>query len=105
MNKVLTLTGLPNKQKTCGTASTLNATSFISVIYFFYCSINHFRFSFCFPAASVKCRMAAVKRLPVLHHSADYFFSFGINEPVLVTLKIQYRLRSCVGGGGGDGAS
>ena len=27
---------------------------------------------FYFTAAGVKCRVAAVKRLPVLHHSADY---------------------------------
>ena len=32
---------------------------------------------------------------PLYHHSADYIFSFGIIEPVLVTLKIEYRLRRC----------
>ena len=37
-----------------------------------------FRFLFYFNAADVKCRVAAVKRLPVLHHSADYILiSFG----------------------------
>ena len=33
-------------------------------------------FLFYFTAAGVKCREAAVKRLPVLHHSADYTFYF-----------------------------
>ena len=37
--------------------------------------------------------MAAVKRLRVILHSADYIFvSFGIIDPILVTLKIEYRL-------------
>ena len=50
-----------------------------------------FRFLFYFTAAGVKCRVAAVKRLPVLHRSADYIFiSFGIIELILVTLKIDY---------------
>ena len=30
-----------------------------------------FRFSLYFTAAGVKCRVVAVKRLPVLHHSTD----------------------------------
>ena len=53
--------------------------------------------------------MAAVKRLPVLHHSADYLFiylfihlfifiSFGIIKPIPVTLKIEYRLSQCYTG-------
>ena len=48
-----------------------------------------YRFLFYFTSASVKCREAVVKRLPVLYHSADYIFiSFGlIIEPILVTLK------------------
>ena len=34
--------------------------------------------------------MADVKRLPVYHHSADYILiSFGIIDPILVTLKID----------------
>ena len=33
-----------------------------------------FRFSFYFTAAGVKCRVAAVKRLQVHHHSADYIY-------------------------------
>ena len=45
-----------------------------------------------FIAASVKCYVAAVKRLPLLHHSADYIFiSFGNTESILLTLKIEYR--------------
>ena len=35
-----------------------------------------FRFLFYFTADGVKCRVAAIKRLPVLHHSADYIFYF-----------------------------
>ena len=60
-----------------------------------------------------KCHVAAVKRLPVLHHNAVYIFifiSFGIIEPMLVTLKIEYSLWRCwvrgfggAGGGGGGG--
>ena len=43
---------------------------------------------FYFTAAGVKCRIAALKRLPVVQHSADYIFiSF---EPILVTLKVEY---------------
>ena len=34
--------------------------------------------------------MAAVERLPVLHHSADYIVtSFGIIGPIVVFLKIE----------------
>ena len=37
--------------------------------------------------------MAAVKRLPALHYSADYvYISFGIIEPIMITLKIEYLL-------------
>ena len=44
-----------------------------------------FRVLFYFTAASVKCRVAAVKRLPILHRSADYNFTpFGIVEPILL---------------------
>ena len=51
-----------------------------------------------------KCPMTAIRLLPVLHHSADYIFhSFGIIEPLLVTLKIEYRFNRCLWGGGGDG--
>ena len=36
--------------------------------------------------------VVAVKRLPVLHHGAEYIFiSFGIIEPILVTLKILLK--------------
>ena len=55
-----------------------------------------FRLLVYFTAAGVKCRAAAVKHLPVLHHSADYIFiSFGIIDPVLVSLKVEYRLSRC----------
>ena len=33
-----------------------------------------FRFLFCFTAAGVRCRVAAVKCLPILHHSPEYTF-------------------------------
>ena len=46
---------------------------------------------FYFTLACVECRVATVKRLPVLHHSADYIsISFGIIEPTLATLKNEY---------------
>ena len=48
---------------------------------------------FNFTAAGVKCRVAAVKPLPILHHKADYIcISFGIIEPILVSLKIEHRI-------------
>ena len=42
----------------------------------------------CFTAARVKCRTAVVKRLPVIHHSADC--GLGIIEHMLVALKMEY---------------
>ena len=55
-----------------------------------------------FTATGVKCRVAAVKRLHVLHNYADYIFiSVEINEPILVTLNSEYHLsRGCWWGGG-----
>ena len=51
-----------------------------------------------FTSASVKCRVPAVKPLPVLHHSADYsFISFGIIDPSLDSLKIEYCISRCRG--------
>ena len=48
------------------------------------------------------CRVAAVKRLPVHHDSADYiFWSFGIIEFNFRNLKIDFRLSRGVGGGSG----
>ena len=39
-----------------------------------------------------------------IHRSAYYIFiSFGIIDPILVTLKIENRLSWCWGGGGGEG--
>ena len=58
-----------------------------------------FRFLFYFTTVSVKCRVAAVKYLPVLHHSANYIFiSFATIEPILITLKIEYRLKPVLRG-------
>ena len=38
-----------------------------------------------------KCRVAAVKRLPILHHSANYtFISLGITGSVMVSLKMEF---------------
>ena len=54
-------------------------------------------------AAGVKCCVATIKRLPAFHHNADYIFiSFGIIKPVLVILKIGYRLSLYWGGGCGE---
>ena len=45
-----------------------------------------------FTVAGIKCRVAAIKRLPVFHYSTDYIFiSFGLILFILVTLKIEYR--------------
>ena len=73
---------------------------------FFVSKVSVFRYLFYCTAVGDKCRVAAVKRFPVIHHSADYIFiSFGITEPILVTLKTEYCLslsqcRVCVWGGG-----
>ena len=46
---------------------------------------------FYYTAAGVKCHVAAVKRLRVLHHSADYIFIFfGITGPIVVSLKMEF---------------
>ena len=50
------------------------------------------------------CRVKAVKSLPVHFYSAGYILiSFGVIEPILVILKIKYRLPALGGGGGGRG--
>ena len=41
------------------------------------------------------CRVAAVKRLPVHHHSA--FWSIWITEFIFSYLKIEFRLSRCLG--------
>ena len=42
------------------------------------------------------CHMEAVKRLPVLHYSADYILIYFLDiETILVTLKIKYRFSRC----------
>ena len=48
-------------------------------------------FLFYFTAvAGVKCRVAVVERLSVLHHTADnIFISFGAIELILVALKLH----------------
>ena len=67
------------------------------------CSKRNLRLCSTLKVAGVKCRVTAVKRLPVLH-SADYtFISFGIIEPVRVSLKNKYCLSRSWGGGGGSG--
>ena len=64
---------------------------FISCVLYF--QRQPYRFLVYIAAAGVKCRVAAVKHLPVLNHSADYIStSFGITEPSLVTLKIEHHL-------------
>ena len=71
----------------------------------FACSLfqrQYFRFLFYFTATGAKYRVAAVKCLPVLHHSAD-FISVGMIELILVTLKIEYRLSRWWGRDGLEG--
>ena len=52
----------------------------------------------------VLCRMAAVKRLPVHHHSADYVFSvFWIIGLILSPFENRVLLKPVLGGGGGGG--
>ena len=56
--------------------------------------MNHSGSHFSFIPAGVKCRVKAV-----LYRSADYIFiSFEIIEPILVTLKIEYRLKAGASG-------
>ena len=63
---------------------------YISLLVKFLVCLNRLVFVM-FPATGVKCRVAAVKSLPVLHHSVGFLF-FVITEPIVVTLKIEYRL-------------
>ena len=55
---------------------------------------KNFRLLYDFTAVDVKCRVSAIKRLPVLHHSADYtFISFEIIAySLVVTLKSNTAL-------------
>ena len=54
---------------------------------------------FIFTAAGVKCGVATLKRLPMLHHGAYYiFWSFGITELMLVCLEYTILLNSTLGG-------
>ena len=55
-------------------ATSTSPSSKFDLIYMFFVSKdNSYRF-YLITAASVKCRMAAVKSLPVLHHSAVFIF-------------------------------
>ena len=50
-------------------------------------------------AASVKCRVAALKRLPVLHHRADHiYWSFGIIELMPVCFEYTVVLKPALEG-------
>ena len=54
--------------------------------------------------AAVLCRVAAVKRLPEYHHSADYiFWSFRIIVLILSQFENRVLLKPVLGGGGGGG--
>ena len=68
--------------------SQLNQGShFLSVMYSLFPKAIFFTFILLY-CSWCKCRVAAVKRLPVLHHSADYIFnSFGITGPIVVSFK------------------
>ena len=49
----------------------------------------------------VLCRVAAIKRLPVHHHSSGYiFWSFGITEFIFSVFENRVPLKPVLGGGG-----
>ena len=50
----------------------------------------------------VLCRVAAIKRLPVHHHSSGYvFWSFGNTEFIFSVFENRVPLKAVLGGGGG----
>ena len=71
----------------------------IFILLCFFVSKGHlldFTFRLYFTAAGGKCRVAAVKCLPVLHRRAVcVFISFGIIDPTLIILKIECHLSWC----------
>ena len=61
---------------------------------FFVFKGNLLDFYFFLTAAGVKCCVVAVR--PRTSHGADdIFISFGIIKPILITLKVEYRLSWC----------
>ena len=61
-----------------------------------------FRFLFYFTAAGVKCRVAALKRLPILHHRADYLGTLSNSRyfenriPFRPVLGGECKLHGCI---------
>ena len=66
------------------------------------CFISNLLVFFYFTGASVKCRVAAVKRHPILHHSADYILlSLGLLSPFWLIWKSNTTSVGARGGGVG----
>ena len=57
---------------------------------FIFCTALHSQEAF---QNFVKCSVAVVKRLPVLHHDSEnyIFWSFGITEPTSIVRKKEFR--------------
>ena len=54
---------------------------------------------FMFTAVGVQCCVTTLNCLPVLHNNADYiFWSFVINEPMLVCFEYTILLKPALGG-------
>ena len=51
-----------------------------------------------FNTADVKCRVASVKYLRMLHHSVIFFIIFflGFTEPIPVSWKIEICIGQCI---------
>ena len=61
----------------------LNKTESPSFVLLCFLQRQPFRFLFYLTAASLKCHVAAVRRLPALHRSKDYIFIFfEITKPI-----------------------
>ena len=70
-----------------------NESPMIVLLYILCFQRQLFVFLFHFTAAGVQRHVAAVKRLPVLHHIADYILiALRIIEPILVALKLMLNV-------------
>ena len=75
-------------------ASTFFRCCFVVVVVVVsYCSFSkgNFRFLFDFTAVGFKCRVAAVKCLPILYHSADYMLISFENQHSRSVIRIFPR--------------